>query len=99
MGTSVGHWDGDTTFVVDTAGFNDKTWLDRLGHPHSDQLHVTERFHRVNFDHMELGITMEDPKALVKPWTTVFYYELRPKWELGEISCSGDYLDFSNFEK
>ena len=93
------HWDGDTTLVVDTVGFNDKTWLDRLGHPHSEQLHVTERFHRVNFDHLELGITMEDPKALVKPWTTVFYYELRPKWELGEISCSGDYLDFSNFEK
>jgi len=99
MGTSVGHWDGDTAFVVDTAGFNDKTWLDRLGHPHSDQLHVTERFRRVNKDHMELDITMQDPKALAKPWTTTFYYELRPKWELGEISCSGDYLDFSNFEK
>lgn len=99
MGTSVGHWEGDTTLVVDTAGFNDKTWLDRLGHPHSDQLHVTERFRRVNRDHMELDITMEDSKALAKPWTTTFYYELRPKWELGEISCSGDYLDFSNFEK
>jgi len=99
MGTAVGRWDGDSTLVVDTVGFNDKTWLDRLGHPHSEQLHVTERFHRVNFDHMEVEITMDDPKALVKPWTTVFYYELRPKWELGEISCSGDYLDFSNFEK
>src|SRR6266705_3451131 len=65
MGTSVGHWEGDTTFVVDTAGFNDKTWLDRLGHPHSDQLHVVERFRRVNKDHMELDISMEDRKALV----------------------------------
>ncbi|HXP79532.1 MAG TPA: hypothetical protein VN976_06480 [Verrucomicrobiae bacterium] len=99
LGTSVAHWDGNTTLVVDTVGFNDKTWLDRIGHPHSDQLHVVERFRRVNYDHMELDITMEDPKALAKPWTTTFYYQLRPNWELGEISCSGDYLDFSNFEK
>jgi len=88
-----------STLVVDTVGLNDKTWLDRLGHPHSDQLHVIERFRRVNRDHLELDITMQDPKALAKPWTTTFYYELRPNWELGEISCSGDYLDFSNFER
>jgi hypothetical protein len=99
MGHSVGHWDGDTTFVVETAGFNDKTWLDRLGHPHSNQLRIVERFRRVDRDHMQIEITMQDPKALVKPWTTTFYSELRPKWELGEISCSGDYLDFAKFEK
>jgi hypothetical protein len=99
MGSSVGHWDGDTTFVVDTVGFNDKTWLDRLGHPHSTQLHVTERFRRVDMDHMQLDFILQDPKALLKPWTATFYYELRPKWELGEISCSGDYLDFKKFEK
>jgi hypothetical protein len=99
MGFSVGHWEGDTTFVVETAGFNDKTWLDRLGHPHSNQLHVTARFRRIDRDHMQIDISMQDPKALVKPWTTTFYSELRPKWELGEISCSGDYLEFSKFEK
>jgi hypothetical protein len=99
MGYSVGHWEGNTTFVVETAGFNDKTWLDRLGHPHSNQLRVTERFRRVDRDHMQIDITMQDLKALVKPWTTTFYSELRPKWELGEISCAGDYLDFSKFEK
>ena len=99
MGSSVGHWEGDTTFVVDTVGFNDKTWLDRLGHPHSTQLHVTERFRRMDMDHMQLDFILEDPKALVKPWTATFYYELRPNWELGEISCSGDYLDFKKFEK
>lgn len=98
MGYSVGHWDGET-FVVETAGFNDKTWLDRLGHPHSNQLRVIERFHRMDRDHLQLEITMQDPQALVRPWTTTFYAELRPKWELGEISCSGDYLDFSKFEK
>jgi hypothetical protein len=98
MGYSVGHWNGNTTFVVETVGLNEKTWLDRLGHAHSDQLHVTERFRRVDRDHLELDITMVDPKALAKPWTTTFYYQNRPDWELGEISCSGDYLDFSKFE-
>jgi hypothetical protein len=98
LGYSVGHWDGNTTFVVDTVGFNEKTWLDRLGHAHSDQLHVLERFRRVDHDHMELDITMTDPKALAKPWSTTLFYQLRPEWDLGEISCSGDYLDFTNFE-
>jgi len=98
MGTSVAHWESDTTLAVDTVGFNDKTWLDRLGHAHSDQLHVSERFHRVDKGHLEVGITMIDPKALAKPWSTTFYYELKPNWEMQEISCSGDYLDFNNFE-
>jgi hypothetical protein len=95
MGTSVGRWENDTTFVVETVGFNDKTWLDRLGHAHSDELKVTERFRRVDRDHLQLDITMDDPKALAKPWNATFYYELRPQWELGEISCSGDYLAYS----
>jgi hypothetical protein len=98
MGTSVGHWEGDSTLVVDIIGFNEKTWLDRLGVPHSDQLHVVERFHRVDHDHLELQVTMIDPKALAKPWVGMLYYEFRPDWELGEISCSGDYLDFNKFE-
>ena len=99
LGTSVGRWTDDTTFLVDTVGFNDKTWLDRLGHPHSTDLHVTERFRRIDHDHMQIDFTMQDPKALVKPWTATFSLELRPKWELGEISCAGDYLDFKKFEK
>jgi len=99
MGSSVGHWENDTTFVMDTVGFNDKTWLDRVGRPHSTKLHVTERFRRIDFDHMQLDFIMEDPIALAKPWTATFYLELRPKWELGEISCSGDYLQFNKFEK
>ena len=98
MGTSVGHWENDNTFVVDTVGFNEKTWLDRLGVPHSNQLHVVERFHRVDRDNLELQITMTDPKALAKPWVGMMYFQLRPDWELGEISCSGDYLDFNKFE-
>jgi hypothetical protein len=98
MGTSVGHWEGDTTFVVDTVGINDKTWLDRLGHPHTADLHVNERFRRVDRDHMQIDFTMTDPKALTKPWTSTFYYELRPTWEIGEISCAGDYQQFNKFE-
>jgi hypothetical protein len=60
---------------------------------------VTERFRRIDKDHMQIDFTFEDPKALAKPWKSTFSLELRPKWELGEISCSGDYLDFSKFEK
>ena len=94
MGSSVGRWLNDNTFEVVTVGLNDKTWLDRAGAPHSDQLKVTERFQRVAFDRLELEVIMEDPKALTKPWANKGYFELRPGWELGEISCSGDYLEW-----
>jgi hypothetical protein len=92
MGYSVGRWEADTTFVVETTGFNEKTGLERLSHAHSDQLQVTERFHRVDRDHLELQVTMQDLKALAKSWSGTLYYELRNDWDLGEISCSGDYL-------
>ena len=98
MGTSVGRWENDTTLVVETVGINERTWLDRLGHPHSDQLKVTETFRRKDKDHLEIDFKIEDPKALVKPWTATFYAESRP-WEIGEISCSGDYTLFNKFEK
>ena len=94
MGTSVGQWVNDHLFEVVTVGFNDKTWIDRAGTPHSDQLKVTERFHRVAYDRLELEVIMEDPVALAKPWVAKGYYDLRSEWELGEISCSGDYLEW-----
>ena len=94
MGSSVGRWIDDTTFEVVTVGFNDKTWLDRSGTPHTDQLKVTERFQRLDFDRLVIDFTFEDPKALAKPWTTKGYFALKPDWELGEISCSGDYLSW-----
>jgi hypothetical protein len=97
MGESIGHWENGTTFVVDTVGLNDKTWLDRLGHPHSDQLHVIERFRRVDRDNLEIAITMEDPKALIKPWSQTIHYRLRPTWEIHEQDCT-DNSDFVNFE-
>jgi hypothetical protein len=97
MGDSIGHWDGDT-LVVDTIGFNTKTWLDRDGHGHSDQLHVIERIHRADVNHMQIGITMEDPKALAKPWKTTLYFQLEPKWNIMELACT-DNAAFENFEK
>ncbi len=66
LGYSVGHWDGDT-LVVESAGFNDRSWLDRAGHPHSEKLRVTERFRRVDFGHMQFQITYDDPETLTKP--------------------------------
>jgi hypothetical protein len=77
MGDSVGKWDGDT-LVIDVIGFNDKTWLDRAGHPHSDALHVTERLRRVNHDTLSDEITIEDPKAYTKPWTAQIGFQLKP---------------------
>jgi hypothetical protein len=68
LGYSVGHWEGDT-LVVESSGFNDRTWLDRAGHPHSEKLRVTERFRRVDFGHIQFQITFEDPETLTKPLT------------------------------
>ncbi len=70
LGYSTARWDGDT-LVVETAGFNDKTWLDtQQGHPASDALHVTERFRRPDFGHLEMQATIDDPKAYTKAWTS-----------------------------
>jgi len=65
-GYSVGRWDGDT-LVIESAGFNDRSWLDRAGHPHSEHLRVTERFRRVDFGHMQFEITFDDPETLTRP--------------------------------
>jgi hypothetical protein len=66
-GESIGRWEGDE-LVVDTVGFNGKTWLDLAGHPASDQLHIVERYSRPDFDHLKLEITIEDPVMYKKPW-------------------------------
>ena len=89
MGDSIGHWEGDT-LVADTVNFNDKTWLDRMGHPHSDALHVVERIRRVDHDHLVDDITIDDPKAYTKPWTAHLPYVLKPKWTLAEQFCEDE---------
>jgi len=68
MGYSVGKWDGDT-FVVDTIGINERTWMDNAGRPHSDALHTIERYRRRSFGTMEVTMTIDDPKAYTRPWT------------------------------
>ena len=97
MGDSIGRWEGDT-LVVDTVNFNDRTWIDRIGHPHSDQLHVMERFRRPDHDHLVDDITIEDPKAYTKPWTTRLELRLRPDWRLTEQFCE-DGESFQQLEK
>ncbi len=86
MGDSIGHWHGNT-FVVDTIGLTDKSWLDQVGHPHSDELHVVERIRRIDRDTLEDDLTMDDPKAYTKPWVGKRIFKLRPGWHLMEYIC------------
>jgi hypothetical protein len=87
LGYSVGNWEKDT-LVVDTVGFNDRTWLDAFGHPHSESLHVMERFHRRDFGHMDLDVTFEDPKMYTKPVTVKYSQTLLPDTDLLEYICT-----------
>jgi hypothetical protein len=86
-GDSIGKWEGDT-LVVDTIGFNDKTWVDMDGGlPHSDAMHVIERIRRVDHDTLVDDMTIEDPKAYTKPITAQQVYKLKPGWEIQEYVC------------
>ena len=87
MGHSIGKWDGDT-FVIDTINISDINWLDRMGHPHSDKLHLIERFRRVDDKTMLLNITIDDPIAYTKTWeATQRTFRLRPNARAGEAIC------------
>jgi hypothetical protein len=85
-GDSVGKWEGDT-LVVDTIGFNDKTWLDAAGLPHSEKMHVSERIRRADHDTLVDDVTVEDSKAYSKPFTIQQTYKLKPGWEVQEYVC------------
>jgi hypothetical protein len=69
-GHSIGHYENGDTLVVDTVGFNDKTWLDQMGHPHTEQMHLVERYKRVSPTQLELDMTIDDPGAYTKPWNS-----------------------------
>src|SRR5579883_334852 len=97
MGDSIGKWDGDT-LVADTIGFNDKTWLDRAGHPHSEDMHVIERFRRVDPNTLKINLTIEDPKAYTQPWTSELTFQLRKDWNITEMICE-DNATFNDFLK
>jgi hypothetical protein len=90
LGYSVGKWEGDT-LVVDTIGFNDKPWVDAYGNPRSEQMHLTERYRRIDHDTLELQIIMDDPKAYTKTWiSSPRRFKFEPGWEIGEFFCVVD---------
>ena len=89
LGYSVGHWDGEW-FVVDTRGFNDKSWLDDSGRPHTEALHTIEKFRRPNFGHMEVEITIDDPQAYAKPWSFPLQFQFLADTEIIEDVCDNE---------
>jgi hypothetical protein len=87
LGYAVARWEGDT-FVIETSGFNDKQWADPFGNPRSDQMHLTERYRRLNHDTLEQQIIIDDPKAYTKTWVNLpKLYKFEPGWEIAEWFC------------
>jgi hypothetical protein len=91
-GYSTAHWEGDT-LVVQSTGFNDKSWLDMVGHPHSEYLQVTEKFHRTDFGHMKLDVTYTDPETLTRPLTISVAVNYAPDTDLIEYVCNENEKD------
>jgi hypothetical protein len=89
LGYSVGKWEGDT-LVVDSVGFNDRSWLDAFGHPHSEDLRIQERFHRRDFGHMDLQLTIDDPKMYTRPFTINVTEVLIPDSDILEYVCENE---------
>jgi hypothetical protein len=95
LGYSTGKWHGDT-LIVDTKGFNGQAWLDLMGKPSTEALHVIERFHRKDFGHMDIEITIDDPKAYTKPWSVREHVQLSPDTELMEAICNENNRDLEH---
>ena len=95
MGYSTAKWDGDT-LVIDTRGFNGRLWLDQLGRPSTDALHVIERFHRRDFGHMDIQVTIDDPGAYTRPWSVMQEVALRHDTELMEFICNENNRDLEH---
>ena len=96
MGYSVGHWDGDT-LVVESFGFNDRSWLDTSGHPHTEALRMTERYRRRDFGHLDLEVTLQDPAVYSRPWTVAVQAELAADTELIEYVCNENTRDLEHW--
>jgi hypothetical protein len=97
FGYSVGKWDGDT-LVVESSGFNGKAWLDQVGHPSTEQLHVIERFHRRDFGHMDVTSTVDDPGAYTKPWSYSQPLTLMADEDLLELVCNENNRDLQHLK-
>jgi|HubBroStandDraft_4_1064222.scaffolds.fasta_scaffold71017_2 hypothetical protein len=89
LGYSIGKWEDDW-FVVDTRGFNDKSWLDDSGRPHTESLHTIERFRRRDFGHMDVEVTIDDPQAYTKPWSFPLQFEFLADTEMIEDVCDNE---------
>ena len=76
--------------MIETAGFNDRSWLDANGLPHTDALRTTERLRRIDFGHMEAEFTFDDPKAFTKPWSVKVRFDLQPDTDLLEHHCDNE---------
>jgi hypothetical protein len=96
-GHSIGHWEG-STLVVDTVGFNDKFWFDFKGHPHTEQLHIIERYTRTNLGTLVNQITIDDPGAYSRPFTVTFTARLAPGDELMEYICNENNQDVPHLQ-
>jgi len=94
-GHSIGHWEGKT-LVVDTVGFNDKFWFDYKGHPHTEQLHTIERFTRTDAGNMTIEVTIDDPGAYQKPFTTQGHARIMAGQELMEYICQENNQDLGH---
>jgi len=90
-GHSIGHWDGDA-LVVDTVGFNDGSWIEAEGFPHTEQLHLVERFTRTDYNSLKYDVTVDDPGAYTKPWTGGFTLRWNAGAELFEYVCQENNL-------
>lgn len=97
-GHNVGHWEGDT-LVVDRVGFNEQSWLDQEAHPHSEQLHVVERYTRPDIGHLETVITVEDPAVVAHPYTVKRVSELAPTEDIFEFICPENNRDVQHVGK
>ena len=88
MGQSNGRWEGET-LVIETTGFNDRTWFDRAGNYHTSALKVTERFVPVNENHLQYSATIEDPNVFSRPWTInmPLYRHIEPNAQILEFKC------------
>jgi hypothetical protein len=95
FGYSVAKWEGDD-WVVNTTGIRQETWLDNAGRPHSDALHLIERFRRKDFGHMDIELTIDDPKAYTKAWTVKEDLRLLPDTELLEYVCNENNKDYDH---
>jgi hypothetical protein len=98
LGYSTGNWE-EATLVVDTVGFNDKGWLDGIGHPRSEAMHLVERFHRRDFGHLDVEVTIDDPKVYTKSFSIKFTELLQPDSDVTEYFCNENEKDQPHIKK